>query len=134
MNAQLAVLLGMGIYLLLGLLVVALRWRYGIIRAMGESIASQYGVPPERVRMALPIYVLIWPLFLRGIFSDRARIAKIRKTWNDRVSKCECGGMLSVDDAQIREAMWTGEVRARCGSCDRGTISKLDIQITWMDE
>jgi len=133
-NAQLALLAASGMYVLLGIAVVAIRWRYGILRAMGESIASQYGVPPERVRMAFPIYVAIWPFFVRGIFSDRARIARIRRAWNETAQRCDCGGTFAIDDAQVRRAMHQGEVTAVCGLCSCTRTSEMNIRIDWKDE
>src|SRR6185295_199652 len=121
-------------YLLLGMAVIAIRWRYGLLRLMAESMASQYGVPRHKVAMAAPIYVLIWPFFAKGLITDRVYIRKAIALYKTNPVKCECGGTLSMDESSVRGILSTGRFTIKCGSCGKKKTSPLEANIQWTDE
>jgi hypothetical protein len=134
MSQSEVLLLVLGVYLLLGMAVIALRWRYGLLRLMAEAMASQYGVPRDKVAMATVLYVLIWPFFVKGFFTDRIYIRRAIAMYASSPLKCDCGGTLAMDEASVRRILAAGRFTVKCEACGKTKTSPLEANIRWTEE
>jgi hypothetical protein len=134
MSQAQVLLLVLGAYFLLGMIVITLRWKHGLLRLMAEAMASQYGVPRDKVSMAAAIYVVIWPFFVKGLITDRMYIRKAISMYRSNPVKCECGGTLAMDEVSVGKILSTARFTTKCGSCGKTKTSPLEANIRWTDE
>lgn len=120
-----------GLYLLVGVIVIWIRWHFGFLRATVYGVASQFGASPDRIRLILPFAVLFWPLFAKGIITDPIDMRKAMK--NAKITegrKCDCGGTQNISPSDIRKAITTGFCMVKCASCGKITEVEAGIRYT----
>jgi hypothetical protein len=113
-------LAGLGIYLVLGIMFIGARWKR--ISAIGRSFVG------DRVNLAIPLLVLIWPFIAIEWIADEVKVLLAVRRANNTVPRCSCGAVLRLTALQIRALRDEGHSELKCDRC--GAITKLSPQRT----
>lgn len=87
-------LLVLGLYVLVGALFIGLRWKY--ISAIGRTIVG------DKVRIAIPFFVLLWPPFAWAFVSDEALVLSCVRRARRNPPVCQCGQKMTITAGHIR--------------------------------
>lgn len=118
-----------GLYILIGIVMIWVRWQFGFLRLTFQDVASQFGAPEAARNIAICLAVFLWPIFAKGLVTDlidmRQAIKEVLRTY---AGKCKCGGSLALDLTRVRDAIITKVCKASCASCGFSGEVKMAIR------
>ena len=111
-------LMGLGVYLLLGLMYVCLSWK--TIERIGRGMVG------DRLMLAIPIIIPFWPVLATLAVSDHISIMGNVSEANQAKPLCECGAAIRITAAHMRGVRDDGSSQVTCREC--GEITALKAQ------